>query len=95
MFEPLRFYCILNDNDISPCYVSCFLCYYLTEREKLMGTVAELQSQMGETSSETEEMKERLIKQENQLQQLDSIYEENKLLQQKCIELDDSRISKF
>ena len=60
-----------------------------------MGTVAELQSQMGETSSETEEMKERLIKQENQLQQLDSIYEENKLLQQKYIELDDSRISKF
>ena len=50
---------------------------------------------MGETSSESEEMKQRLLKQEAQLQQLDSIYEENKLLQQKCIELDDARISKL
>ena len=50
---------------------------------------------MGETSSESEEMKQRLLKQEDQLQQLDSIYEENKLLQQKCIELDDARISKL
>ena len=38
-------------------------------------------------------MNQRLTAQEKQLQQLDSIYEENKLLQQKCIELDDNRIS--
>lgn len=62
------------------------------EREKLMSTVTELQSVMGETSSETEEMKQRISSQEKQLQQLDTIYEENKLLQEKCIELDDSRI---
>ena len=60
-----------------------------------MSRVSELESHMGETSSESEEMKRRLLKQEDQLQQLDSIYEENKLLQQKCIELDDTRISKL
>ena len=65
------------------------------EREKLMSTVTELQSVMGETSSETEEMKQRISSQEKQLQQLDTIYEENKLLQEKCIELDDSRIRKY
>ena len=58
-----------------------------------MSTVRELQSQVDGTSSESEEMKQRISSQEKQLQQLDAIYEENKLLQQKCIELDDNRIS--
>lgn len=66
-----------------------------TEKEKLMATINELQSQMGASSSETEEMRQRISAQEKQLQQLDNIYEENKLLQQKCIELDDARISKY
>lgn len=54
------------------------------EKQELQERIEELQSSWGNATSETEDMKRQLTKQEEQISQLDKLFKENKDLQQKC-----------
>lgn len=54
------------------------------EKEVLEKKISELQSSWGSATSETEDMKKQLERQEQQISQLDKLFQENKQLQQKC-----------
>lgn len=58
------------------------------EKEDLQKRIAELQSSWGSATAETEDMKKQLMRQEQQILQLDKLFQENKELQQKCAMLE-------
>ncbi|XP_053379442.1 restin homolog isoform X4 [Mercenaria mercenaria] len=60
----------------------------IKEKEELQQKISELQSSWGSATSETEDMKKQLARQEQQILQLDKLFQENKQLQQKCAALE-------
>ena len=61
--------------------------FFYKEKEELESRVRELQSSWNNATSETDDMKKQLERQEVQILQLDKLFQENKQLQQKCATL--------